>query len=282
VTHYWTEVDAMFDARELLGSLIEGGMTRSTGARVGHAMGPEGLGQSGGPLGDLVGQIGGALGGGGGRGGGLADLAGGLLGGVTGAVKSGHPAAIGGLGALAGALLGGGGKAASGALGGGAMALLGLVAMNALKGWAAGQQGSGAGSPGAGALGLQGPAPEAAAPVLQDRALLLIKAMANAVKADGRIDPAEVQRIAGKVRGTGNDAEAQAFLLQELQQPMDVEAVARAVRGPEEAMQVYAASLLAIEVDTAAERDYLRQLAERLGLDAAAVDQVHRTLGVAV
>ena len=50
---------------------------------------------------------------------------------------------------------------------------------------------------------------------------------------------------------------------------------------PELAVQVYAASLLAIEVDTAAERAYLRDLAARLGLDASAVARVHQALGVA-
>ena len=50
---------------------------------------------------------------------------------------------------------------------------------------------------------------------------------------------------------------------------------------PELAVQVYAASLLAIEVDTAAERAYLRDLAARLGLDASAVAHVHQALGVA-
>ena len=267
----------MFDARELLGSLVDSGVSRSTGTRVGHAMGPEGLGQGGG----LLGQLGAALGGAS-QGGGLAGMAGGILRDVTGAVKGGNPAAVGGLGALAGALLGGGGDAAKGAIGGGAMALLGLVAMSALKGWSPSQAAAGAAAPGGGALdslAAGGALPDQS---LQDRALLLIRAMANAIKSDGRIEPAEVQRIAAKVKGTGNDAEAQAFLLEELQRPMDVEGVLRAVRGPEEAMQVYAASLLAIEIDTQAERDYLRDLAARLRLDAGAVDQVHRTLGVTV
>ena len=42
--------------------------------------------------------------------------------------------ALGGLGALAGALLGGGGKSLGGAMGGGVMALLATMAFQALKG----------------------------------------------------------------------------------------------------------------------------------------------------
>lgn len=270
----------MFDARELLGSLIQGGVSRSTSDRVGHAMGPQGLGQAGGPLGGLLGQLGQAVGGGRGTGG-LKDLAGGMLGDATRAVKGGNPAAIGGLGALAGALLGGGGGAAKGALGGGALALLGVVAMSALQNW---QKAQAQGAPAAGAGGLplalrepQGAQDEQA---LQDQALLVLRAMVNAVKADGRVDASEIQRISEKIQGTGDDAAARAFVTEELRRPMDLEGIARAVRDPEEAVEVYAASLLAIEVDTQAERDYLARLAQALRLDAATVGQVHRVLGV--
>jgi uncharacterized membrane protein YebE (DUF533 family) len=38
--------------------------------------------------------------------------------------------------------------------------------------------------------------------------------------------------------------------------------------------------LLAIEVDTDAERDYLQQLARRTGLQPAAVQQIHQAMGV--
>ena len=52
--------------------------------------------------------------------------------------SSGNPLAVGGLGALAGALLGGGGGAVKGAMGGGVLALLGGIAMSALKNYQAG------------------------------------------------------------------------------------------------------------------------------------------------
>jgi uncharacterized membrane protein YebE (DUF533 family) len=54
----------------------------------------------------------------------------------------------------------------------------------------------------------------------------------------------------------------------------------RDVPNQEVAIEVYAASLLAIEVDTPAEQAYLRALAQRLGLDAGTVQHVHQTLGV--
>jgi uncharacterized membrane protein YebE (DUF533 family) len=54
-----------------------------------------------------------------------------------------------------------------------------------------------------------------------------------------------------------------------MRRPPDIQGLAAEARTPEVAAEVYAASLLAIEVDTQAERDYLKRLADALGLDAA-------------
>ena len=58
----------------------------------------------------------------------------------------------------------------------------------------------------------------------------------------------------------------------------DIEAVARGGRTPEEAASIYTASLLAIDVDNAAERGYLAMLAARLNLDDALVKHLHDTV----
>ena len=57
--------------------------------------------------------------------------------------------------------------------------------------------------------------------------------------------------------------------------PPDVDALAHDARTL--AAQVYAASLLAIDVDTEAERDYLQRLAGALRLDADTVPQLNFT-----
>ena len=276
----------MFSARDLLGSLMQAGVSQSANDRLGNAMGPQGLGRADSPFGQILGQV---LGGGGqgqvqGQGGGLGDVLGGLMGkagGMVGdasaAVKSGNPLAVGGLAALAGALLGGGGDAVKGALGGGLLAVLGGLAMNVLKN----QASAGQAQPlGAAPLGLRAPQSASEEAVLEERALVLIRAMVSAAKADGQIDAAERGRIAGQVKESGAGAEALDFLMVEMQRPQDLAGLVAQVRGPEEAVEVYAASLLAIEVDTAAERDYLARLAGSLGLDAGVVGEVHRTLGV--
>jgi uncharacterized membrane protein YebE (DUF533 family) len=273
----------VFNARDLLGSLVQSGVSSTANDRLGHAMGPQGLGGRESPFGELLGQV---LGGGAGQGaaggglggllGGLVGQAGGLANEATAAVKSGNPLAVGGLAALAGALLGGGGDAMKGALGGGLLAVLGGLAMNVLT-----QQRAGSGAAGA-PLGLRTPASADEESVLEDRALLLISAMVDAAKADGAIDAEERGRIVGRLRETGAGAEALDFLMAEMQRPADIDALVAKVRSPEEAVQVYAASLLAIEVDTEAERTYLARLSRSLGLDAQAVAQVHSALGAPV
>jgi uncharacterized membrane protein YebE (DUF533 family) len=274
----------MFNARDLLGAVMQSGMTQSATDRVGHAMGPQGVGGGDSPLGQIFGQVLGGLGQGGGQGqGGALDAilgkAGGMLGEATGAVKSGNPLAIGGLAALAGAILGGGGDAVKGAVGGGLLAVLGGLAMNVLRNQAPARgQAVGGGMP----LGLKAPETAEDDTALDRRALLIVEAMVSAAKADGQIDSGERNRIAGRVKESGAGAEALEFLMDEMQRPLDLAALVAKVTGSEEAIEVYGASLLAIEVDTQAEVDYLRRLAEALGLDANVVSQIHQALGAPV
>lgn len=272
----------MFNATDLLGQILQSGASRPAQDRLRHAMGPQGLGGSGSPLSNVLGQAMGQSGAGSGSGGmlgGLAEAARGFLGGRSGQGAS--PMAVGGIGALAGALLGGGGGAVKGAVGGGAMAMLGGLALQALQNW--GQQGT---APDAAdlareaPLGLREPQGEAEERELQDTATLMLKAMISAAKADGEIDAEEQERILGKLQDAGADAEAQAFVRGEVQKPIDLDGLIRAVPSRQVGVEVYAASLLAIEVDTEAERDYLRRLAGGLGLEEAVVQRIHQALGV--
>ena len=124
----------MVDFKSVLGTLLESGLTPLASQRIGHAASPQGGG-----LGSILSSLGGGQGGGGG--GDLGSLLGGLLGNAQQAatdtrsqVQAGNPMAVGGVGALAGALLGGlRGSPAKGALGGAALAVLGQIAMSALQ-----------------------------------------------------------------------------------------------------------------------------------------------------
>lgn len=263
-----------------------GGGGFGTSSGFGTSGGPTsagGLGRSGGlgSDGGLGGVLGGILGGGG-HGSGYGgsgrsigrDLAMGGLGALATAILSGRGRGMGGgLGGGLGSLAGGNMR---GAMGAGGLVLLGMLAMRALRN--AGQNRTAGFADMSGGTGNPvDELPEAS--VSQDTAALVLRAMIDAAKADGRIDATERQRITAKLQESGADQEELAFLEAELQRPADSEALATAARDPVVAAQVYAASLLAIEVDTPAEQAYLRNLADRLGLDSAVVTQLHQALG---
>ena len=269
----------MFNARDLLGQIMQSAMTDTTAHRMRHALGPSALGRADGPLGQIFGQGGGA----GGALGGLAGMAEGMLGDAGRSVQRGDPLAVGGLGALAGALLGGGGGAVKGALGGGVLALLGGLAMSALRNQQSGAAAAGPAQAGQRVpLGLREPQDAAEEEELERRAQLVLRAMISAAKADGQIDQREMQRIVGKLEEGGASDAARAFVLEEMQRPADLDRLIGAAGSSEVAVELYAASLLAIEVDTAAEREYLRRLAQGLRLTPATVRRVHQALDVPV
>lgn len=66
---------------------------------------------------------------------------------------------------------------------------------------------------------------------------------------------------------------------EELRRPADMAALVAEVPNQVVAAEVYSASLLAINVDTEKEENYLRELAKLLGLDAAAVARLHQLTG---
>jgi uncharacterized membrane protein YebE (DUF533 family) len=115
---------------------------------------------------------------------------------------------------------------------------------------------------------------------LESTAQLVLEGMINAAKSDGQISPDEMQRIVGKLQESGADQGMQQWVMQQMQAPLNVQAFAAEIPNQEVAAQVYAASLLAVEVDTDAERQYLRQFAQAVGLHPLVVGQIHQTLGV--
>ena len=176
-------------------------------------------------------------------------------------------------GGLAGVLLGGktSKKMAKGALKVGGTAALAGLAYKAYTQWQASKS----------------QAPQAEAPPMKDitprpegtpflpsitqqrdsMSLAILRAMISAAKADGHIDAEEQRRIFGKLDELGLDTEEKAFVIDELRRPLDIDAVVAAATTPELAVEIYAASVLAIDPDDPAEQAYLAMLASRLKLD---------------
>jgi uncharacterized membrane protein YebE (DUF533 family) len=207
---------------------------------------------------------------GGGRKGGISpDLIKGLAGGAA-------------AGGLASILMGskGGKKLAKGALKIGGAAVLGGLAYKAYQTWQA-NKGASTTVP----MGdLKDITPKAeGTPFLpapraerDELSLSLLRAMIAAAKSDGHIDAEEQRRIFDKIDELALDTEAKAFIIDELRKPLDIDAVVRGAATPEAAVEIYAASALAIDPDDPAEQAYLAMLASRLKLDPglrSSVDQ---------
>lgn len=189
-----------------------------------------------------------------------------------------------GKGAIAGGILGilmtGSGRKilGTGAKVGGA-ALIGGLAYKAYEDWKAGK--SAVPEPGPLAL----PQPEGTLflpsdPVLaNDLSARLLQAMVAAAKADGHVTPEERIRIDTQLDTLGLGPEASAMIAAELDSPLDAGRIAALARNEEEATEIYAASLLTVDPNGAAEKGYLAMLAARLNLDAGLVAHLHAKAG---
>ena len=112
------------------------------------------------------------------------------------------------------------------------------------------------------------------------KGVLLIRAMIAAANADGRIDAAERQQILRKLKSVDLSAEESAFIGEELLNPASPEDIVEQAGDRQLAVQVYAVSLLAIEVDTETEQRYLRNLAKQLELDTQTIRAIEKKLGL--
>jgi uncharacterized membrane protein YebE (DUF533 family) len=107
----------------------------------------------------------------------------------------------------------------------------------------------------------------------------LVRAMIAAAKADGQIDAAEKDAIFKKLETMPLSPAEKAFVFDELASPLDINAVVARAGTPEQAAEIYAASLVAMVSDTSSERAYLEALAHKLELDAGLVAEIHRAAG---
>mgnify|MGYP002623947445 CR=1 FL=1 len=239
------------DFTDLLGSMIQSGMSSSTGSRVSSA------------------------------GGGIQDLLGNLMGGGQSvlsragqAVGGGDNLAATGIGALLGALTGRSSSTTLNSVGGGLMGLLGMMAYKALTS--------------SSAKDLASSATDAVKKYTQQTpqqqsndAEIILTAMIDAAKSDGQVDSDELSKIMGNLKNTGVGQEGLNFIISKLQAPMETSKILAAVKGrPDLAVQVYSASLMAIEVDTQAERNYLDKLAKSMGLSSEVVRNIEQMSGV--
>ena len=185
-------------------------------------------------------------------------------------------------GGLAGLLLGGKKpkKIAKTALQVGGAALVGGLAYKAWQNWKANKPPQPTGE-------VQYEAPPADTAFLpasqaeqDDLSTALIRAMISAAKADGHITPKERERISEQLSALNLGAKETAFIQEELERPLNIDAVAELAKTPEQGAEIYAASLLAIDAEGAAERAYLALLAARMKLEPGLVEHLHASADV--
>lgn len=155
----------------------------------------------------------------------------------------------------------------------GGMAAIGGLAYKAWEDWKAGKSADAEGvvvaAPGGSLF-----APEDA-DAADSLAARLLQAMVSATKADGRVTADERGRIDAQLAAMALGDGATALITAELDAPLDVGRIAALAEQPEDGVQLYAASLLVVDPDGAAEKAYLAALADKLGLAADLVAHLH-------
>lgn len=184
-------------------------------------------------------------------------------------------------GLLAAILTGGGRRMIGTGVKVGGAALIGSLAYKAYEDWKAGKDAQ-AQDTQASPVELPPPAPnflpqdQDAADALSHR---LLKAMIAAANADGQITADEQARITGGLSQLGIADEAQALIADELAAPLEIGDVVKLATTEEEATEVYAASVMAVDPEGAVEKGYLALLAARLRLDPGLVSHIHAKAG---
>lgn len=234
------------------------------GAPTGRAQAeaPDPMGGLGGLLEQLAGGAAGRTGGGtrssAGAGGGLDDLLGQLagaggLGGILGGLAGAAGAATGGTPDVKGGAPTGGSPTTKG----GAQPSFGDLLNQSLQNY--------------------GEPDVAPAPAQEAAAALMLRAMIQAAKADGKVDEGERKKLLDNL-GDATEAEM-TFVKTELAAPVSIEGlVSQVPKGLEQ--QVYTMSVMAIALDNKTEAQYLHELAQGLGLDPQQVNAIHAQLSV--
>ncbi|QDX97186.1 tellurite resistance TerB family protein [Pectobacterium carotovorum subsp. carotovorum] len=96
------------------------------------------------------------------------------------------------------------------------------------------------------------------------RARRLIQALVFAAKSDGHIDATEKQRIDDNIQQLQLGSDAQRWVQEAIEQPLDPVLLAKDVKNEEEALEVYFLSCAVIDVDHFMEKSYLDALATEL------------------
>ncbi len=107
---------------------------------------------------------------------------------------------------------------------------------------------------------------------------IILKAMIAAAKADGHVDQAEMVRIEATLKEAGADSQLQQLLHSELNKPLDPIDIAQLARSPQQAAEIYLASLIVVDEQNFMEKAYLQELSRQLKLSPEITHQLEMQL----
>ncbi len=111
--------------------------------------------------------------------------------------------------------------------------------------------------------------------------LLLIRAMIAAAASDGHMDSMEQDRVFQQAEQLNLSQQDKAALFDELRNPLGMQALVSQVNNPETAVEVYAASVAAIDETRPEAQTYLRALAVSLNIPSELVQSIHAEIETA-
>ncbi|WP_339387792.1 tellurite resistance TerB family protein [Vibrio caribbeanicus] len=107
---------------------------------------------------------------------------------------------------------------------------------------------------------------------------LILKAMIAAAKADGHVDSEEMNKIQSTLEQAGAEAQLQSLIHSELSKPLDPSEIASLAQTPQQASEIYLASLIIVDEENFMEKAYLGELAKQLKLDNEIVYQLEQQI----
>ena len=111
--------------------------------------------------------------------------------------------------------------------------------------------------------------------VVGSRSLLVVRAMIAAAMADGHLDAGEQGRLFREIERLELSTGEKGMLLDELRHPWTTAQLAAHAQDPETAIEIYAASVLAIDESREESRPHLEALAGALKLPPMLIDSIH-------
>ncbi|MCS0029253.1 tellurite resistance TerB family protein [Vibrio alginolyticus] len=104
--------------------------------------------------------------------------------------------------------------------------------------------------------------------------VLILKAIIGAAKADGHVDEEEMARIEQTLADMGADEHVRQLVQQELNKPLDPAEIANQATSPQQASEIYLASLIVADEQNFMEKAYLQELAKQLQLSPEVTQQL--------